>query len=246
VQFEACGVKFPCKPVTIPAGMMTLFPVNLPVGDAMLTYATAQPVAQRDGKMWFEKKEGIPAEFCWNGKVQTVKSTSLEKPFATLGGVSLYLLSTEQAGLLFLDKVETDADRVLTTLTCHKIQEAGALRTITMGIAGAAEEPVDADFDAAAVYRISLPADATARQSLMQIRYRGDVARLYANGKLIDDNFYNGRPFLMGLWRLPAEVTELELRILPLQKDMPVYFPREADKTPGEEVLSIQITPKPL
>ena len=72
------------------------------------------------------------------------------------------------------------------------------------------------------------------------------LARLYADGKLIDDTFYNGRPFLLGRWRLPADVTELELRILPLQKDMPIYFPREADKTPGEEVLSIHITPKPL
>lgn len=71
--------------------------------------------------------------------------------------------------------------------------------------------------------------------------YRGDVARLYANGKLIADNFYNGRPFLYGLWRLPAEVNSLELRILPLQPEMPVYFPREADTTPGEAVLNISI-----
>ena len=246
VRFEACGVKFPRKPMTVPAGMMTLFPVNLSVGDATLTYATAQPVAWRDGKMWFEQKAGIPAEFCWDGKVRTVKQTSLEQPFAILGGVSLYLITTAQAERLFLDRVETDADRVLQTVSCSKLREAGAPRTITIGVAGAAEEPVDADFDAAAVYRIPLPGDAVARQSLMQIRYRGDVARLYAGGKLIGDNFYNGRPFLMGLWRLPADVTELELRILPMQADMPVYFPREADTAPGEEVLSITVTPKPL
>ena len=81
-----------------------------------------------------------------------------------------------------------------------------------------------------------------ARQQLMQIRYRGDVARLYANGRLIGDNFYNGRPFLMGLWRVPSSVSELELRILPLQQGMPVYFPREADTTPGEEVHGIVLT----
>ena len=37
------------------------------------------------------------------------------------------------------------------------------------------------------------------------------------------------------------ECETLELRILPLQKDMPVYFPREADTTPGEEVKQITI-----
>jgi len=55
----------------------------------------------------------------------------------------------------------------------------------------------------------------------------------------VADNFYNGRPFFMGLWRLPEDCRELELRILPLQENMPVYFPREADTTPGEEVKRI-------
>jgi len=276
VQFEACGVKFPKKPITIPAGMMTLFPVNMPVGDALLTYATAQPVAQRDGKMWFEQKAGITAEFCFGGKVETVKHTSAETPFATIGGIQLYLISTAEAEHLFLkEKAPSRSARrdfclrdkssclsknsprgekndgrkednfQLSTFNFQfaKLREAGALRTITIGKAKVAESPVDADFDQAAIYRITLPTDSTARQGLIQIRYRGDVARLYANGKLVADNFYNGRPFLMGLWRLPAEVTELELRILPLQKDMPVYFPREADTTPGEEVINVTLKP---
>ena len=103
-----------------------------------------------------------------------------------------------------------------------------------------AEEPTDEDFEQAAVYTIHLPQQ---RQALLQIAYRGDCARLYADGKLVADNFYNGRPFLMGLWRLPESCTSLELRILPLQKDMPVYFPREADTTPGESVKQIIAMP---
>lgn len=246
VQFEACGVKFPRKPITIPAGTMTVFPVNMSIGNATLIYATAQPVASRNGKMWFEQKKGITAEFCINGKTSIVKKTSTEKPFATLGGIELYLISTEEAELLFLKNVEKNADHILQTLTFDKIKEYGSLRTITIGVAKVAEEPVDNDFEQASIYRIQLPTDSVARQGLMQIHYRGDVARLYANGHLIGDNFYNGRPFLYGLWRLPSDVTELELRILPLQKDMPVYFPREADKTAGEEIINIHVTPKPL
>lgn len=47
----------------------------------------------------------------------------------------------------------------------------------------------------------------------------------------------------MGLWRLPADCQKLELRILPLQKDMPVYFPREADVAKeGEEIVKLEIT----
>ena len=103
-----------------------------------------------------------------------------------------------------------------------------------------AEEPVDEDFEQAAVYTIDLPA-VSGEGRLLNIEYRGDVARLYADGQLIDDNFYNGRPFQYALWRLPKECKQLELRILPLQKDMPVYFPREADTTPGEQVMKVTI-----
>ncbi|MDE6022288.1 MAG: beta-galactosidase, partial [Muribaculaceae bacterium] len=94
------------------------------------------------------------------------------------------------------------------------------------------------------VYKIAnLPSTGNRNDILLQIKYRGDVARLYCNGKLVADNFYNGRPMLYGLWRLPAEADELELRILPLQENMPVYFPEEADTTPGEEVINVSIIP---
>ncbi len=243
VQFEVEGVKFPRKAITIPAGTMAIFPVNLALTDNhVINYATAQPVAWREGKMWFECKDGIAAEFCIDGKVRTIKQTNSVKPFATVGGLQLFLVSTEEAGRLFLKQEERESHTSIVAFS--KMKEAGALREITIGVQKVAEEPVDKDFEQAAVYRIELPTDSLLRQGLMQISYRGDVARLYADGRLIGDNFYNGRPFLMGLWRLPADVRELELRILPLQKDMPVYFPREADTTVGEAVERVTIRTK--
>ena len=75
------------------------------------------------------------------------------------------------------------------------------------------------------------------------MEYVGDCARLYADGKLVDDNFYNGRAFCYGLWRLPEECKHLELRILPLQNGMPIYFPREADtSTVGERVAKVSVS----
>ena len=243
LQFDACGVRFPRKPITIPAGMMTVFPVNLALSEGhIINYATAQPVAHRDGRMWFEQKVGIASEFSIDGKIRVVKQTSMEKPFAKVGGTELYLITTEEAEHLFLDNSQLVIDSPRLPVSYVKTKDAGTPRTITIGVQRVAEEPVDADFEQAAVYRITLPTDTLLRQGMMQIDYRGDVARLYANGKLIGDNFYNGRPFLMGLWRLPADVRELELRILPLQKDMPVYFPREADTTPGEAVRSMTVS----
>ena len=234
IQFDVCGVIFPSKPITIPAGTTCIFPVNI---DG-IRYATAQLIANRDGRIYLEQIPGINTEIAIGKKVlKNLKASGFEKPVYK----NIYLLTPDQASHLFLPEMRKPA--IPSDMpVIEKIKEADAPRKITIGVNKAAEEPVDSDFDAAAVYSITnLPAADKRTDLLLQINYRGDVARLYCDGKLIADNFYNGRPMLYGLWRLPAEAETLELRILPLQSDMPVYFPEEADTTPGEEVESITI-----
>jgi beta-galactosidase len=100
-----------------------------------------------------------------------------------------------------------------------------------MGAEHAATQPTDADFDGAAVWRVHLPTGADASQDLLlNIHYTGDVARLYLNGKFLDDNFYNGRPFEFGLKRYAPDIDsgELLLKILPLRKDAPIYIQKES------------------
>lgn len=236
VELEACGVKLP--KLTIPAGSMCILPVNV---DGM-RYATAQIVARRDGKIYLMQIPGLSTTIALqSGKVlRNVKPRGTAKPVCG----NLYLLTQKDAEHLFLDDVNRE-DNVsslqrLPETAWQKVREAGTPRKITMGVNKVAEEPTDEDFEQAAVYKITVPKNLAGRQ-LMRINYRGDVARLYCNGEFIADNFYNGRPMLYGLWRLPTGVTELELRILPLQANMPIYFPREADTTPGEAVMSIEL-----
>ena len=52
------------------------------------------------------------------------------------------------------------------------------------------------------------------------------MARVTLDGKLIDDNFYNGKPFDLGLKRFAPEILagDLRLEILPLRKDSPIYL----------------------
>ena len=236
VMLEACGVKLP--KLDVPAGTMCILPINI----EGIRYATAQLIAKRDGKIYLEQIKGIPTTLALGNKVlKDLKAKGPEVPVYK----NYYLLTSEQAERLFIsEKRDAESEKLDATIPFRKVKEAGALRTITIGVNKAAEEPVDEDFEQAAVYTIDLPQDSslfTSRLSLLNIDYRGDVARLYADGKLIDDNFYNGRPFQYALWRLPQDCHQLELRILPLQKDMPVYFPREADTTPGEQVKAITI-----
>lgn len=238
VRFTVCGVSFPSKAITVPSGAMCIFPVNV----AGLRYATAQLVARRSGKVYLEQIAGIPVELAFaSGKtMKKVKPRGTETPVYTApDGTAYYVVDSHAAGRLFLD-VQSPS-HAPQHVAHQKVREAGPLRTITLGAKKVAQEPLDKDFDDAAVYTIDVPQT----QGLLTISYQGDCARLYADGRLVADNFYNGRPFLYGLWRLPAGVSKLELRILPIQADMPVYFPREADTTPGERLLDVSIADVP-
>jgi hypothetical protein len=89
-----------------------------------------------------------------------------------------------------------------------------------------ATQPEDADFAQAAVWRLKLPTVAASRDLRLRVRYTGDVLRVYLGDKLLDDDFYNARPFEIGLRRYgPAVYIEgLLLKILPLREDAPIYL----------------------
>ena len=232
VQLSLSGMNLPR--LTIPSGTMAVLPVNI----ADIRYATAQLVARRDGKLYMMQIPGIPTTIAMqNGKtLKNVKAKGTAKPVYD----NIYLLNREQAERLFLGNVEEQ--RVGDVVQFAKVKEAGTLRTVKKGKAKVAEAPSEQDWQQAAVYKIQLTSDLLPFTSaLLSITYRGDCARLYADGKLVADNFYYGRAFLYGLWRLPKDCTELELRILPLQPDAPIYLPREADRTAGEAITKIEI-----
>jgi hypothetical protein len=236
VRFHVGDVTFPSTEMTIPAGTTCIFPVCL---DGM-RYATAQPIARRDGRVYLEQIPGIDTEIqLSNGKLlKHLRAKGTKRPVYK----NIYLLTSEQAEHLFLPDSIGEAT-VRGTIDFQKIKEPdAAMRKITIGVQKVAEEPVDSDFVHAAVYRIPLDSTLIQTSALLRICYRGDVARLYANGRLVADNFYNGRPLLYRLTRLPhpEQVKELELRILPLQENMPVYFPREATVTPGESLETVE------
>jgi beta-galactosidase len=95
---------------------------------------------------------------------------------------------------------------------------------------GVALVPDDAEFQNAARWTIRVPGAVAPADLLLSIQYQGDIARIYAGGKLFTDNFYNGAPWEVGLLRIsPQQLQQgLELRILPLRKDTPIYLPQGA------------------
>jgi hypothetical protein len=228
VQFEVNDVRFPSKPITIPSSCVAIFPVNV----EGITYSTAQLVGKRDDKIYLMQVKGIPTELKVEGKLmKNLKPKGLTKPVYK----NIYLLDEKEAEHLFLEQPTNTYE--LHELTWKKVNEVGAQRQIVKGPAKVAEAPTDDDYQQAAVYEINLFDN---ENGLMEIQYQGDCARLYANGKLIADNFYNGKSFYFGLWRLPKDVRTLELRILPMQANAPIYYPKEADTRVGEKVMAIK------
>lgn len=113
----------------------------------------------------------------------------------------------------------------------EQIRPAAPSLPVKMG-AEVALAPTDSDFERAGLWRISLPQDSLAGLSdvFLRIQYAGDAGRLYAGGRMLTDDFYNGRDWEIGLKRLGPDVLGqgLSLQVLPLRKDAPIYMPRSS------------------
>lgn len=116
------------------------------------------------------------------------------------------------------------------------IQDAGEPRDIPMDpVKGkVAVAPVEGDFNKAAKWRILLPTEEfldSHREWVLELDYVGDVLRIESNSGLWLDDFYNGRSVELPLRELAAshgcsfeKLSSLELSILPLKLDAPVYL----------------------
>jgi hypothetical protein len=95
-----------------------------------------------------------------------------------------------------------------------------------------AMSPDDADFERAAVWRLEFSPGAIAAAASLTLRidYVGDVARIYAGDRFDNDNFYKGTTWELALRRYtPEELRRgLDLKILPLRADTPLFLERNA------------------
>lgn len=109
-----------------------------------------------------------------------------------------------------------------------KIKDCGGLRQVKMGSQKAAEQPLEFDWEKAAVWKINIGGKKVGEKSaegaehFLLIKYKGDCARVYADGQLVADNFWNGRGMLVRCSDVVGK--DVELKILPLGKDYPIYL----------------------
>ena len=113
--------------------------------------------------------------------------------------------------------------------------------------------PVDADFAGAAAWSLKIPAQPMNGLSdiFLRIHYAGDVAHLSVDGRALDDDFYNGRAWEIGLKRfLPEDFDKkLEISVLPLPRKAPIYLDARAWESMNAEgqtakVLGVEVLPE--
>jgi len=113
--------------------------------------------------------------------------------------------------------------------------------------------PEDADFSRAAAWILKIPQQSMTGLSdiYLRIGYAGDVARLSLDGRLLDDDFYNGRRWEIGLKRFLPEAfgKKLEVSILPLPRRAPIYLDARAWERIGGDgqtakVMGVEVLPE--
>ena len=242
------------RKLTVPDGASFCFPFGLDYRRLHIDWATAQPFCKLRRALYFVAVEGIEPVLCVDGQEYHL---TLDKP-RRIRGVKVCVLSPEQAlrawkvserKLVFRDGIVYRQGRRLVAETWEagapvefaEIRPAGPARTISMGKQGVAEQPSEADFEAAAVWKILLPERVDPENDFLEISYAGDVARVYADGRLVEDNFWNGRTMLVRVSDLIGR--QAELRILPLRKDAPIYLQSAEravlDAAPGDTLLCL-------
>jgi hypothetical protein len=112
--------------------------------------------------------------------------------------------------------------------------------------------PADQDFERAGEWRIQLPSNPLQglHDVFLRIHYAGDVARLYSGSHLLDDDFFHGGIWEVGVRRFAPEiaVSGLVLKILPLREDASIFIPHDAwpKFPPSREIANVwQVTADP-
>ena len=115
------------------------------------------------------------------------------------------------------------------------------------------QAPEEADFAAAAAWTLKIPSQPMASLSdiFVRIHYAGDVARLSLDGRLLDDNFFNGSTWEIGLKRFLPDAFDkkLEVSVLPLPSTAPIYLDARAWQsmnTSGQtaRIIGIEVLPE--
>lgn len=171
-----------------------------------------------------------------DGSTLHVQSTDPEMVFSvypaprSVEGARGHGLTANCYGIFTRYRIPTPAVQI--HIEVHHTQAGGPCQTVRIGPAGVAQPPEDAAFAAADILQVKFPLGGLddVHEALLITDYVGDCARAYMGENLIDDHFYYGSSWEVGLGRFKPEILQkgLSLHFIPLLPDAPIYFPPES------------------
>jgi hypothetical protein len=163
----------------------------------------------------------------------------------------LALTPSERDGVFQVFAAKAPEKVITASLT--EVRPAGVAPPISIGgLAARALQPYPEAFGRSAAWSIILPKDAIegVADAFLNIDYQGDVARLFSGVEMLDDDYYYGGVWSIGLKRYRAQIqAPLTLTVLPLRKDAPIYIDDavRAQLPPADQVAvvrSIKVVPQ--
>ncbi len=179
--------------------------------------------------IWGEERIFLsPADLTFDGDILSLRSRCPEDFWFSVYPAPPLALNVRGRAEGVFTRYALPATEKKIQIEYHKIRAAGPARQVPLGPLGVAQAPEEADFEAAETWEIHLPPQALdgVNELFLRVDYVGDAGRLYLDGQLIADDFYNGKPWEIGLKRFAPQILEksLILKLLPLSKDAPVYI----------------------
>lgn len=267
---------------TLPKDESVILPFNLDMDGALLKYVTAQLLMKIDDNgtdhYFFFAPEGMTTEYLFDKR--TIRGRALYKPVAgfkstftvkTRNGktVKVTTLTRQQA----LNALKVNGRLLIADATVLPREDGADLLCLGRNTVDyivypskqgfrsqtAAVEAVAPQFEVkkAGPRRFSLtsqllPLTALVQEYFLRIHYVGDVAMAFIKGQLVQDEFYHGEPWTIGMKRYynDLKTDPMTFYVRPLRSDVPFLrdLPSEAipDFTNGPvvDIKKVEIVPE--
>lgn len=240
VQTESGEICYPA--IDIRNGDYFFLPFNMPVGDGVLKSALATPLCKmtKDGEEIYVFYTDTEPQYCWEKKPTNAKVLTISRKMA----LNAWKLKGESPCLVFTEGnvIENESGYELLTRNVAEIKSYPELCNVPEGYTfermenefyvystvnkmpkvGVTWQEIEKQEDKK-IYEIMFEYPEKKNDCFLQIDFSGDMARLYVENEWVDDWFYTGKTWEIGMKRygFPKKVT---VEIFGLKEDAEIFL----------------------
>ena len=260
-------------PITLPKDVSMILPFNLDMDGKLLKYATAQPLMKISDKgtphYFFFAPKGVKPAYVFAGG-RTFRPVPGLKSTFTYKGIKVTTLTRQQA----LNALKVNGKLLIADATVLPREDGADLLCLGRNTVNyvvypskhgfkeqtVSVEPVIPQFEVkkAGPRRMSVSVntevggEAAVQEYFLRVNYVGDVAMAFMKGQLVQDEFYHGEPWTIGLKRYynDLKTDPLTFYFRPLHANAPFLsdLPHEAvpdfKNGPVVDIKDVEVIPE--